>query len=121
MIHRFWSWLSTRTIAQSARLGLIGALVFEGFTCLFRFGFGLAATQSTSWMAAFTFGFRIHHGYVGLVLLLLALAIGSPGLRRALIIAGVALTVSDLVHHLLVLWPITGSPEFHIRYSDLQQ
>jgi hypothetical protein len=28
------------------------------------------------------------------------------------------LIFSDLAHHFIVLWPITGSPEFDIIYPD---
>ena len=43
--------------------------------------------------------------------------VGSPAWTNVLVIAGVGLFVSDMVHHFLVLWPLTGTPEFHIKYA----
>ena len=34
----------------------------------------------------------------------------------ALWILAIGLVVSDLVHHFLVLWPLTGSPQFDLFY-----
>ena len=31
---------------------------------------------------------------------------------------GLAMIVSDLMHHFLVLWPITGDPKFDLVYPD---
>lgn len=99
--------------------GLAGAAVFEALTVLFRFGFGLKSTRDTRWLRHWTFGYRIHHGYIGIVLLVLALLLPlPPRIADLAVIAGVALAVSDVVHHFLVLWPVTGSPEFDIRYPD---
>jgi hypothetical protein len=111
-----WSWLSRRGLGECVALGLAAAMLVEGLTILLRFGLGLQASHCTSWVAPYTFGYRIHHGYVGLALLALAVAIRSPGVRRALIVAGVALAVSDAIHHCLVMRSITGSPEFDVRY-----
>ena len=112
----FWDWLSERTNGQTVLLGLGLAAAIEGFTLLMRFGLGLKSTRDTSWLAPFTLGYRIHHGYIGLLLLVIALVVAAPGWRQLLVAVGVGLIVSDLVHHFLVLWPVTGSPEFHIRY-----
>lgn len=92
-------------------------VVVEGVTAFFRFGLQLESTRDTSWLAALTFGVRIHHGYVGALLLALAALPTWPRwAQRALILGGVALTLSDLAHHFLVLWPITGSPQFDLTY-----
>ncbi|MFH1468454.1 MAG: hypothetical protein ABIO70_28955 [Pseudomonadota bacterium] len=97
--------------------GLALAVAMEAVTCLFRFGLGLQATRDTGFLARLTFGLRIHHGYVGLLLILLAAL--RPGLWRNLaLIVGVGMLVSDLIHHFLVLWPITGSPQFDLTYPD---
>ena len=99
--------------------GLVGAAAFEAVTVLFRFGLGLKSTRDTRWLRRWTFGFRVHHGYIGLLLLLLAALLPLPPILSDLaIIIGIALAVSDVVHHFLVLWPLTGSPEFDIRYPD---
>ena len=99
--------------------GLAGAAAFEAVTVLFRFGLGLQSTRDTRWLRHWTFGYRIHHGYIGILLVGLALLLPlPPRLADLAMIAGIALAVSDVVHHFLVLWPITGSPEFDIRYPD---
>ena len=97
----------------------IGGLtvLFEGITCLFRFGFGLQSTRDTAFISKLTFGFRIHHGYIGLVLILIAFYLPDESIWKiwSLRIGG-ALIASDLIHHFVVLWLITGDPQFDIRY-----
>jgi len=111
-----WNWLSGMDGWTALLWGLALAALFEAITCVFRFALGMQSTMSTSFLAPFTFGYRIHHGYIGLVMLLPVFAIPAGGIRNALIIVGTGLFVSDMVHHFLVLWPITGSPGFDIRY-----
>lgn len=105
------------------RAGTLGAvlwltLAFEAVTILFRFGLGLESTRDTaSTIGVITFGLRIHHGYLGVVGVLVAPFLPrGPG--RMLWILGWALVLSDLAHHFLVLWPIVGDPEFHIWYPQ---
>ena len=112
--------LRALTLGQAALAGSILAIPIEAVTAGFRFGAGLQSTRDTAWIARFTFGLRIHHGYVGLLLLLLASIGTASRLRRnALLIVGIALLFSDLFHHFLVLWPITGSPQFDLFYAPL--
>ncbi|MFO8006420.1 MAG: hypothetical protein R6V05_01650 [Candidatus Brocadiia bacterium] len=94
-------------------------LLVEGITCLFRFGCGLQSTRDTAWLARFTFGLRIHHGYIGALLALPAMALQRKfGLWVRLVLAGgVALALSDAIHHFLVLWPVTGASEFDLIYG----
>jgi hypothetical protein len=33
-----------------------------------------------------------------------------------LAVVAIGLVISDIIHHFLVLWPVTGSPEFDLRY-----
>lgn len=91
-------------------------LFFESVTSFLRFGLGKESTKDTSSISRFTFGLRIHHGYIGLVmatLLARRMPLGSP--RRIWCIRiGIALVASDLIHHFLVLWPITGNPHFDL-------
>lgn len=102
-------------------------LVFELITVLFRFGFKIEATRDTAkYVARFTRGFRIHHGYWGVPLLLLGVvAMGlslGPVLAAAwMMILGMALIKSDLMHHFLVLWPITGQHDFDLVYPEREQ
>lgn len=95
-------------------LGLAG--VIELVTAFFRFGLKMESTRDTGWLASLTFGYRIHHGYPGLLLLLVAIWLAPGPKRNWAIVLGLGLLVSDLVHHFLVLWPITGSPQFDLTY-----
>lgn len=107
-------------------LGLALALAIEAVTVALRFGAGLQSTRDTAWLASLTGGWRIHHGYLGGALLLAALlAYAWAGLRAAwpppawsawALVAGVGLGVSDLLHHFVVLWLVTGRPHFDLRY-----
>lgn len=111
-------WLANRTLAQVIINGLLAAAVVELLTCFLRFGLGLRGARDTAWFARFTFGWRVHHGYFGVLALGLAYLAPAGAWRRLLTIVAVALVVSDLAHHFLVLWPITGSPQFDLRYPD---
>jgi hypothetical protein len=97
---------------------LLSGLAMEAVTLLFRFGLSLESSEETALIGQLTGGVRIHHGYVGLVMLLVGLPRKSRAWRAALIIVGGGLLFSDLVHHFGVLWPITGSPEFDLVYPD---
>lgn len=96
--------------------------LFEAVTVLFRFGFKLESTRDTARLVArWTRGIRIHHGYWGVPLALIGLAIlalAGPGTTAAvwLVVLGLALIKSDLIHHFLVLWPVTGSHGFDLVY-----
>ncbi len=93
-------------------------ILIEIATCILRFGFRLEAHTDTAFMASITFGLRAHHGFYGAAMLVAAaLSWRKIAARNALVIVGSALLMSDMIHHFLVLWPITGSPEFHLRYS----
>ena len=101
--------------------GLALALGIELLTIWCRFGLGLDATYATESLSTVTFGIRIHHGYVGLLLMLIAGLWTGPDsrLRDSLWITAIGLTASDLVHHFLVLWPAVGSPRFDLFYPRL--
>ena len=92
-------------------------ILIEAVTCAFRFGLNLQSTRDLASLARFTFGLRIHHGYVGIVLLVVAAFLKSSRMRDVLLVAGSGLVASDLIHHFLVLWPITGSPQFDLTYK----
>jgi hypothetical protein len=109
------AWRSTgRLLVQVAAV----AAVIELFTCFTRFVLGLRAVDHAHLLARYSFGIRLHHGYTGL---LLALAAGAWMLARGgragpwlrgLLTFGLAMALSDVVHHFVVLWAVTGSPEF---------
>lgn len=102
-------------------------LAFEAITILFRFGFKVEATRDTAkYVARWTRGMRVHHGYWGVPLLTLgavalALSLGPMQASVWMIIVGLALIKSDLMHHFLVLWPITGSHDFDLVYPEREQ
>lgn len=110
-------WLR-RVLARPVRSGLALAFIIEALTCFNRFVLGLRARDHVELLTMPTFGLRVHHGYLGLACLLIW-GLG-PLVRRpqrapwrpALLLLGIGLALSDAVHHLLVLWPLTGSPEF---------
>jgi len=67
-----------------------------------------------------TFGIRVHHGYIGILLLVFSIHCRRQQLPIAekLAVLGLALLLSDLIHHFLVLWPLTGDPQFHLVYPS---
>ena len=96
-------------------------VALEVLTCALRFGAKLESTRDTaSTVGRLTFGVRIHHSYIGAVVLIVAMVILNrrPWLGRYLLIIGAGLLFSDLIHHFLVLYPITGSPHFHLWYPQ---
>ena len=105
---------------QPARLvlsALLAAGAVEALTCAVRFGAGLQGTRDTAFLAPWTLGLRIHHGYVGALLLAAGFLARLPRRwRRAAFLLGAALLLSDLAHHFLVLWPLTGSPGLDLAY-----
>ncbi|HNW44296.1 MAG TPA: hypothetical protein PKI19_07305 [Elusimicrobiales bacterium] len=97
-------------------VGLL-TVVMEVATCIGRFGFNLQSTRDLSFLSKLTFGIRIHHGYIGLLFVIVALSAGfSATARQWLLRLGLAMVLSDLIHHFIVLWIATGSPQFDITY-----
>lgn len=95
--------------------------IVEAGCAFFRFVLDLSASRDTkSTIGALTGNIRIHHGYIGALLLIIAWAFyqSSPKVARWLLILGAGLVLSDLIHHLLVLWPFTGDPELHFFYPN---
>ena len=79
-------------------------LALEGLTCLFRFGFKIRAAEKARLYARLTRGVRIHHGYVGVGVVLTGILLSPTGPWQApVLIVGFALLVSDLLHHFVVL------------------
>jgi len=99
---------------------IVLTMLIEGVTILFRYGFHLESTRDTaSTIGRLTLGLRIHHGYIGLLLIFIFYAFfkrSNNGYLQWLIPIGFALIFSDLIHHFLVLWPIEGDPQFHLFY-----
>ena len=109
------SYLAERTFKYTVIL----TLLIEFVCLLLRYGFGLEATHDTaSTIGALTFGTRIHHGYIGLLMLAvypLTFRL-SRNTRSWYLVLGLSLFLSDLIHHFAVLWPIEGSPHFDLVY-----
>ena len=102
-------------------LGLLLALLVEALTSLFRFRLGLRTLKDTPQkLRDLTGGVRVHHGYLGVAGIVLAPFVNTWTHRAATVIAvaSIALFLSDLIHHFLVLWPITGHPRFHFIWPD---
>jgi len=93
-------------------------ILFEGVTILFRYGFNLQSTRDTaSTIGRMTFGLRVHHGYIGILIIIIARYYSQQNSYQEWILAvGIALLLSDLIHHFLVLWPIEGDPQFDRFY-----
>jgi hypothetical protein len=92
-------------------------LVFEAVTCAFRWGLGLQSTRDTAFIAPLTRGIRVHHGYVGAACSFGAFAAhGSGWLLAWAFRIGLALVISDLVHHFVVLLWTTGDHQFDLTY-----
>lgn len=117
MVRTFWKKLGSLTMRQSIGRGIAFAFACELLTVILRFGFKLQSTRDTQFLSELTFGYRIHHGYAGVALLLITLVLSHSALRNLQIIIGLGLVISDAIHHLVVLWSITGSPEFDLRYA----
>lgn len=99
--------------------GLIAAVIFELITIIFRFGFKLTSQTHTSFLARFTKGYRMHHGYPGAVMFVAIPLVPQPSIISSLIIIfALMLFISDFIHHTIVLPIFTGHHEFHIKYPD---
>jgi len=98
---------------------LILTLAIELVTCVFRFGLQLESTRDTaSTIGRLTCGVRVHHGYIG-GLLILAACIWWDRIPRGsfwLLAVGLGLFFSDMIHHFVVLWWFTGDPQFDLLY-----
>jgi hypothetical protein len=95
-------------------------LLVEGVTCIGRFGLGVRGMRSTRWLAPFTFRLRVHHAYTGALVAAVAavgLSSASPW-RLILVCTGLALSLSDLVHHFIVLPLFTGATDFDVLYPE---
>ena len=96
---------------------LILTLIIELITIFFRFVLKTSSKKNIhKILLRFNLKYFIHfhHGFLGIFLLIISLFVTSP----YLLIFSLALILSDAIHHLLVLWPITGNPEFHLIYKN---
>lgn len=109
---------------RRGRISFVSAVIlwtflFEGLTVLLRFGFALESTRDTAaTIGVITSGIRVHHSYLGILLLPAAawLPRRASGLEWLFSSVAAGLVCSDLVHHFVVLWLLTGSPQFDLFY-----
>ena len=100
-------------------IGVVAALLLEAATLVLRFGLAMKSPTVTRGAARFTRGWRVHHGFVGLAVLALAAVLPLPPPWGNLAwIAGLALFLSDAIHHFAVLHPVLGDSEFDLRYPE---
>ena len=97
---------------------IIVTILIESVTVIGRFCFNFQSQKNTAFMAKYTFGYRIHHGYIGLLLIIIYLIFAKTSWKYIdwVFIIGFALLFSDLIHHFIVLKLTKGSPEFFIKY-----
>ena len=111
------SLLKKWTFRQKTVAAIVLTAVIEIVTVILRFGLKLESHKHGSFLAPITFGLRIHHGFVGIAMIIAAFFFGKASVWRSIfLIVGFALAASDTIHHFLVLWPITGGPEFYLHY-----
>ncbi|KAA1260034.1 hypothetical protein LF1_25720 [Rubripirellula obstinata] len=100
----------------------VGLTLFIELVCVvLRFGFNQSSSVATaSTIGVITFGYRVHHGYIGALLIPIGILTFSQRWSWGWVcfVAGVGLFASDAIHHFLVLWPITGSPQFDLVYPS---
>lgn len=106
---------------DQALLVVVLTSLFEGATCLLRFGCGMKAPNKLSWMKRWTRGYRIHHGYPGVALAgVTAVGIPDHPIVWGGVMIGWALLLSDAVHHFVVLPLAVGRTEFYLRFPSDQ-
>ena len=107
------------SIFQLATIAFVLTAVIEVVTVALRFGLHLTASRHTaSIVGRLTGGVRIHHGYLGVAIMIAAAVVWrAESLMSGIALAtGIALVASDLIHHFLVLWLVTGRHEFDLFY-----
>ncbi|MEW6711619.1 MAG: hypothetical protein AB1403_17485 [Candidatus Riflebacteria bacterium] len=111
-----------KIFAKPALATFVLTVAIEAITLFFRFGLGLESTKHTaSTVGQFTGGIRIHHGYIGILLLLL---LALPTLRKSkfcniFLVIGASLAISDIIHH-SILYLVTGSADLDLVYPDIR-
>ncbi len=94
-----WQWLGELSGWRAFWVGVLLAIVYEAVTLVCRFGLGWEAARKARFLSHLTFGLRIHHGYIGALLLILAFFNHDSSWRSLVWIVGWTLLVSDLLHH----------------------
>ena len=93
------------------------AFVIEIITIIGRFKFKISTKNLwTSIMKHYNrrHWVHVHHVFLGLLIVAVSLIVKN----NLALNLGLGIMASDVVHHLLVLWPLIGSPEFHVVYKN---
>jgi len=97
---------------------LLLAISIEVLTVFVRFAFKIK-TKDVLIRIMKHFGWKkvihFHHGFVGIIIFIVAYVYGFNFWMDV----GLGVLISDVIHHFLVLWPIMGSPEFHVIYKNI--
>ena len=101
--------------------GVLGAILLELVTIYLRFGRRMKAPEKTAWIGRMTRGYRVHHGYHGFTFIPAGLLIFPGGVGEWLAVAGIALLLSDAIHHFIVLKWVTGHHEFWVKYPPREE
>jgi hypothetical protein len=108
------------TIAQIVVWSIVATIAIELVTIFFRFVLDLEASRDTlRTVGRVTKGVRVHHCYLGGAVLMVAAAglmAQVSVLGQWMLVLGVGLVFSDLIHHFLVLQWAVGHHEFHLVY-----
>ncbi len=96
--------------------GILGAVLLEALTIYLRFGRNMKSPERTAWIGRMTRGYRVHHGYHGFTCIPLGMIVFPGAIGEWLVIAGLALLLSDAIHHFIVLKLTTGHHEFWLKY-----
>ena len=96
---------------------IITALIIEIVTIVGRFG--LKISTKNVWIAVMKHYNRrhwvhMHHVFLGLIIAAIAILTDN----NLALNLGLGVILSDAIHHLVILWPLVGSPEFHIIYKN---
>ena len=105
---------------STLKLTLILTTIIETITLFFRFGLKLQSTRDTATtVGKLTFGIRIHHGYIGILLAVICSLpfLKKHPLRKVLLVIGFSLFFSDVIHH-SILYFVTGSSDFDLVYPE---
>lgn len=96
-------------LADIIAASIVGTFAIEFATIIARFGFHLRSGVLQRRMR-FLHGIRLHHGYVGILLLIWAVVGPSP--NAWFWVSGISLISSDILHHWCILRWMTGTSEW---------
>ena len=69
MLRRLLALCADLSAGRVVFLGLALAVAMEAVTVFTRFALGLQTTRDTAYIGTYSWGVRIHHGYLGVLLL----------------------------------------------------